>query len=56
LRSAGTATEGQVEIVAALLSPRRNDAALEAIIGKLCLHRLVFDAKWRAGNPVEARS
>jgi putative Mg2+ transporter-C (MgtC) family protein len=56
MKSAGTATDGQVEIVAALLSPRRNDAALEAIIGKLSLHRQVSDAKWRAGTAIEARS
>jgi len=56
LKSAGTDTAGQVEITASLLSARRNDAALEAIVGKLSLHPLVSDAKWQASNAVEAHA
>ena len=47
LKSTGAAASGQAEITAVLSSPRRNDGALEAIVGKLSLHPLVSDAKWQ---------
>jgi|SRR5580658_2130978 putative Mg2+ transporter-C (MgtC) family protein len=53
LKSAGTPLVGQVEIAASLVSPRRNDAALEAIIGEISLHPQVFDAKWCVASPIE---
>ncbi len=47
LKSGGTPEVGQVEITAALVSQRRNDKALEAIIGQLSQHPKVTDAKWQ---------
>jgi putative Mg2+ transporter-C (MgtC) family protein len=54
LKSADTDAAGRVEITAAVVAQRRNDAALEAIVGQLSLHPLVSDAKWQvvaAGVP-----
>jgi putative Mg2+ transporter-C (MgtC) family protein len=55
LKSTGTGTIGQVEITASLIAPRREDEALEAIVGKLSLHAQVSDAKWRVANLIDAR-
>ena len=51
LKSAGA---GQVEITAVIVSAKRNDAAVEAIIGRLGLDPLVADAKWQIANAVVA--
>jgi putative Mg2+ transporter-C (MgtC) family protein len=40
----------QVEVSALLVSPARNDAALEQIIGRLSLEPFVTAAHWRAGD------
>jgi len=54
LKSAGAGTSGQVEIAATICSARRNDAAVETIIGRLSLDPLVCDAKWQIANAVVA--
>jgi putative Mg2+ transporter-C (MgtC) family protein len=56
LKSASADSPGTVEIGATLISHRRNDSAIEAIIGQLSLHPLVSDAKWQAVNAVTAQS
>jgi putative Mg2+ transporter-C (MgtC) family protein len=56
LKSSGTSTPGEIEIGAMLVSPRRNDAAVEKIIGRLSLHPQISDAKWQAVNAMAAQS
>jgi len=55
LKSAGTPIVGQVEITAAVTALRRNDKALEAIVGQLSQHPQVSDAKWQIIGAPEVR-